>query len=316
MTDKEIQGTSKTTVTKPEVVETHNQNNSELEAVSINLPPFWIKNPITWFIQAEAVFDKGRIKSDHRKYVHLLAALPTDIIEKVLDIVQNPPDIELYNSLKSAIIKRCTISEEKRIKTLLYDAEMGDKIPSEFYRYLVQLGKPSASSGKQLIRNIWTQRIPKSLEIAILTMKEKPIEELIEIADQIYEAMNKSSVNTITEPQPSCSGIRSHEQIYENVYNINKNKNSEITELRKEINELKEMVTKLTTRGSRSPFRSATHFRRRSSSHNRRNSQKRHGTKQICWYHSTYGNKAKKCYGPCPFQSSATPKQQNDNLKN
>ncbi|XP_049287541.1 lipase 1-like [Anopheles funestus] len=136
---------------------------------SVKLPPFWTSSPNTWFIQAEAQFENAGTKLDRTKYAHLLTAMSPEIIEKVIDIVQNPPAQNRYTFLKDALLQRLSISEEQRISKLLYNAEMGDSSPSDFHRRLMQLAGSTEFSDKLIFR-LWLGRLPKAIEIAIISM--------------------------------------------------------------------------------------------------------------------------------------------------
>ena len=76
-------------------------DNLELENVSrLRLPPFWSSNPEIWFTQIECQFNLSRIHNEKTKYNLVITHLPTDIISTIIDIVQNPPEVDAYQSLK------------------------------------------------------------------------------------------------------------------------------------------------------------------------------------------------------------------------
>uniref|UniRef100_A0A182PWQ5 Uncharacterized protein n=1 Tax=Anopheles epiroticus TaxID=199890 RepID=A0A182PWQ5_9DIPT len=54
-------------------------------------------------------------------------------------------EAEFEVSNVNQLLERCTISEEQRISQLLYHVEMGDRSPSDFYRYMGQLAGNSAN---------------------------------------------------------------------------------------------------------------------------------------------------------------------------
>lgn len=98
------QGNANPTATTPPV-----------HAISLKLPQFWTNSPATWFVQAEAQFSISKISADNNRYYHVLASLPQDVIESIIDFVQAPPEAELYEGIKKLLVQRHSLSEEKRI---------------------------------------------------------------------------------------------------------------------------------------------------------------------------------------------------------
>lgn len=165
-----------------------------INAISIKLPPFWPDSAEPWFIIAEAQFNLNRISSENTKYTHLLTALPADIIQNNLDLIQNPTDpARLYSNFKKNIIARLSPSEEQRISKVLYHTEIGDKRPSEFYRHLIQLVGRSDELGSRVIKKLFVDRLPKSIQRALIPLEKLPLNEQLEIADKLWEAENFNS---------------------------------------------------------------------------------------------------------------------------
>ncbi|KFB35282.1 uncharacterized protein LOC100888426 [Anopheles sinensis] len=98
--------------TKPPPSLSTSSSSSVPEITSIRLPSFWANSPNSWFIQAEALFENGLIRSERSKYSHLLASMPPEVLEKVIDIIQTPPDENRYTYLKTVLLERLSASEE------------------------------------------------------------------------------------------------------------------------------------------------------------------------------------------------------------
>jgi len=74
--------------------------------------------------QIEAQFVCKGITKDNLKYYHALQALDTDVVAEVNDFTTNPPQYGKYEAFKTRILHIFQDSEEKRLKTLLYQAEL------------------------------------------------------------------------------------------------------------------------------------------------------------------------------------------------
>ena len=68
---------------------TVNQADS-LSAVSLKLPVFWPDSCESWFINAESQFHLKNITSSVTKFHHVVASLPQNEINNVVDLIRNP----------------------------------------------------------------------------------------------------------------------------------------------------------------------------------------------------------------------------------
>lgn len=238
--------------------------------------------PDGWFIQAEAQFDVTHIRSENTKYAHLLASLTPDSLDKVIDVVRAPPDENRYTVLKHALLTRLSASEEQRIGKLLYHAEMGDSSPSEFHRRLTQLAGSSTDVSERLVKRLWLGRLPKAIEIAVISLGERDIQEILGIADKIHEASKGVSVN-------ECVG------------NPVDSQSTELASLRSEIRELKDQIKNLALSEDRGRSRGRSDRRNRKFSRGRSNNRSQ-SEKRKCWYHNRFGSAATKCVAPCSFK--------------
>ena len=135
---------------------------------------------------------------------------------------------------------------------------------------------------EDLVRTFWFRRLPQSLYIALTSIGDKPIDDILDIADRIYEATgpNVSSLQNT----PSTSSQRPSNPILENI------------EAR--LASMESKFKNFSFRRDRSPRQRSRshHFNRRPRSGSRRRFIDKEG---VCFYHSNFGNAARKCYLPC-----------------
>ena len=62
---------------------------------------------------------------------HTLSALPTDVLSQVSQAIYKAPVDELYATLKSAVIRLLSGSQERRLQQLSSQTELGDRTPSQ-----------------------------------------------------------------------------------------------------------------------------------------------------------------------------------------
>ncbi|XP_022825473.1 uncharacterized protein LOC111355679 [Spodoptera litura] len=181
-------------------------------------------------------------------------------------------------------MKRLSASQEKRIQQLLCHEELGDRKPSQFLRHLQSLAGPSGAT--DFVKSIWTNRLPQNIQTVIASqITELQVEQLANIADRVYEIAP-------TTPQVASTSTRASD-----------------TDLARTVTELTKQVAALTLQMNR---RGRDHSRSRSRYHrsahrryDRSNSRLRQPPPNHphCFYHYTYGDKAKNCKEPCTYKS-------------
>lgn len=284
-----------------------NQNqNKQVLAYSVKLPPFWATQPEVWFYQVETQFSLAKISSDRTKYDYIIASLPADILSVIFDVVKNPPDSNLYTNLKNKIIQRLTSSEEKRLDVLLSNIEVGDRKPSEFYRDMMALAGGSSMVSQELLLKLWKRHLPKPISLAITTTGKSQTDEILDIADKIwdtYKTSDISSVNvnpTITKKDSLSENLLKSfsdlslkcSQTLETLAKKNYEIQIKVETLQSEISSLKQNSTNQNQNFSNSHNNCYCRSRSRSRSRSRFDSDV-----PICYYHKRFKEKANKCSG-------------------
>lgn len=272
----------------------------ELAATSIKLPNFWTACPLAWFAQAEAQFNTKNIRLDITKFEYVITSLPQEVILSVLDIIQNPPQQNAYSVLKQALIDRHSISEERRLEELLSEAELGDRKPSEFYRYLELLAGTSATVGSELLRKLWLRKLPQTINIALVASGKQDKQELIDIADKIWNVSHVQQISSTT--------YKNNDNM-EDFIKAFTTMSTKYDMLQNEIISFKNIIQNLNL-NDRGRSTSRDSYNRRNNNNNKRSrsrSQRQFNEKgPLCWYHFNFGEKALKCITPCTSNTNKT----------
>lgn len=265
---------------------------STVESIkTVKIPPFWQSDPTLWFTQVEAQFHTCNIKTDSTKYYTVIAALDCSVLQQVSDLLRNPPDTKKYETLKEHLISVFADSDEKRLKKLLTELELGDQRPSQLLRYMKTLAAEKVS--ESLLKTLWLQRMPTQVQMVLSASEGVELTKMAEIADKIVqvslnglEASNIASVACAQEPARS-------NQIPPSIPTAG----HEIALLQQQIGTLTKMVEELRMERGRPKFRPRTHARSRS----RPRTPSNNGD---CFYHRRFGAKARKCTSPCSYNTS------------
>ena len=268
---------------------------------NIKIPPFWANDPPVWFAQVEAQFKTKSISAEGTKFAHVISSLQPEIATEVRDLIIDPPKHNPYTRLKEALIKRTSVSEQKRLNQLLGGEELGNRTPSQFLRRLQQLAGDKKLES-DIIKQLFLQRLPMNVQLILSSSSDKTdIEELAALADRIVEVAAPLTVSTMkstqsAEPKTSPSSQSSP---------ASSNVSDDVQRLTAQVAQLTAQVQRLTTSMQRQ--RSRSRGRNRSSeSGSRQNSPSPSPHQGECWYHRRFGEKAHKCTKPCTYSSQST----------
>lgn len=251
-------------------------NRHEINRVAIKIPPFWKANPALWFCQLEAQFKTSGITQDETKYNSVVAAIESEILAQVSDLILDPPDNDKYDTLKKRLQDCFTDSETCRIQKLLNTVQLADSRPTQLLRRMRELAGNKGS--EEFIRSLWLQRLPTNVQ-QILSISTDELVKLATMVDKIMEVPNNNHIQSV-QAQASTSS----EGMVQNLA-------AQIEALSKQIEHM-----------SRSTNKSSNKSR------NNSRSKSRSARDGKCWYHNRYQEKAKKCVQPCNFQNAKNAK--------
>ena len=244
-------------------------------AVSIKLPPFWPADPEVWFAQVEAQFTTKGITSQRTKFDYIISSLSPEFATEVRDLLLKPPDTDPYNTLKTQLIKRTAASTQRKLQQLISGEELGDRKPTQLLRRMQQLlgdQLGATADSNTFLRELFLQRLPSNVRMVLASADPATeLEKLADLADKVMEVATQT-IAAVSD-------------------------DSEVKKLRQEVAHLTELVTSLNTHtGHRSRSRSRSTPRHPDSPAPLLPPQE-----SLCWYHSTFGEGARKCRKPCAW---------------
>lgn len=237
-----------------------------VDRVAIRLPPFWPADPQLWFCQIENQFAIAGLTSDDTKFGYVAGNLDQKYAVEVRDILLDPPAANKYDRLKAQLIARLSPSQSQKTKQLLETEEMGDRKPSQFLRHLKSLAGPDIPDS--VVRTLWLGRLPASVQPIMATQRNQELDEAADLADSVYEATSK---NSLTPPR--------------------------VTAMENMMDQLKRTVKQAVQQ----EVNSATRPGLRSTPHKK---HPRPNQSDVCWYHTKFGRRARKCQAPCKYSEN------------
>ncbi|GBM31072.1 hypothetical protein AVEN_46502-1 [Araneus ventricosus] len=115
-------------------------SNAGCYRVAVRVPSFWTNNSKLFFIQLEASFRLADVTVEQTKIDYLVAALDPETLSHATDIVCEPPP-QPCTALKIRLLTQFQISQNKNLKTLIEDLELGDRSPSVLLRQMRDLSQ-------------------------------------------------------------------------------------------------------------------------------------------------------------------------------
>ncbi|XP_060806483.1 uncharacterized protein LOC132903130 [Amyelois transitella] len=174
----------------------------EMAQVSINsrIPEFWKDHPRVWFIRLEAVLASQKL-SDATRYDIVVAKLEKYVITQVSDLLVKPPETEKFAAQKERLLEIYEESEERQIKKLISDIELGDQKPSQLLRRMKDL--PGQKIPDDTLRIFWQGHLPASVRGILAVTESKDLNILASVVDKIMES--HGSENCASEVRASTS---------------------------------------------------------------------------------------------------------------
>ncbi|GBM80312.1 hypothetical protein AVEN_188237-1 [Araneus ventricosus] len=157
--------------------------------VAVRVPAFWANNVKLYFPQIEANFRIAGIVSEQTKFDTLVAALDpypyTHItLTHISDLLYTPPKDNPYTALKNRLLSEFDFSQNKKIRALLEDLDLGDRKPSLLLRQMQELSEGLVDDA--FLKNLWLNRLPVNIR-TILSISSESLSKLAEMADRMYE---------------------------------------------------------------------------------------------------------------------------------
>ena len=161
-----------------------------------NLPKFRIatfyaSDVELWFNQIETQFALHQINDDDERYNLTCAALSGEIASDVRDVLLQPFRSNKYDSLKAILIERRGLTTPERVNKVISGEKIGNDIPSRFLRRLQKTAGfgTKAVVGKAVIRQAFIRQMPASIRAHLATQPDSAtLESLAVLADRALAA--------------------------------------------------------------------------------------------------------------------------------
>ena len=309
-----------------------------------NLPKFRIatfyaSDVELWFNQIETQFAFHQINDDDERYSLTCASLSGEVASDVRDVLLQPFRSHKYKSLKAILIERRGLTTTERVNKVISGEKIGTDIPSRFLRRLQKAAGsgPRAVVGKAVIRQAFIRQMPASIRTHLVTQPDSAtLESLAVLADRALAAEED-----VEESKPGVAEIKVEETtklvgLLEDLSRRIKKLETVTTSERKRNKGRGRVNNNYAPAPAFAPNVQASGFVNNQPGHYRNeqnnappfvpltNAQQNvrpfapppqtpqnnvaqptdTATAQVCYYHQTYGEKARLCSEPCQIRSA------------
>ena len=238
----------------------------------MKLHEFSTVHPKTWFTYFENAVKGRNITEERDLYYLLFEHLPIETIAEIEGQIALTPT---YRLLKQALIDKYAVPQKENLRKLFRGVAIEDRSPSQLLRHIQSLIGPYHMD-EELVKQMWMDQLPPSVKTFMAVSIDDSLQRLATVADRVYEC------HTSTTTHNAIS--------------------------RGDIRQLSSQMTKECTLADNDKYKSRHQTRSHSRSRRRsRSKSKAVGPNGICWYHQTFGNKARKCVMPCSYKKPVDP---------
>ena len=196
--------------------------------------------------------------SDQSKFSFALAHIDATNPGEIADLISNPPDKDRYETLRTEMVRRLSMTRSNQMQQLFEREEIGDRTPSQLLRHMRKLAGESVTD--EFLKTMWLSRLSQAIR-TVTSALDVPLDQLATAADKINDTMPKAAA--------LCANT---DRTQENVLQIaTTSRDPEKDEMRWEWREFCSQMTKIMKAFARTSVRQTA--RARSKSRQRRRSK-------------------------------------------
>ena len=181
-------------------------------AVALKLPPFYTQNAQFWFVFIESQFHLKNITADDTKFSYVVTSLSEEVAMRVMPAIQNPPDTDKYNFLKTKLLKEFSLTDTERAAALLDLPGMGDLKPTQLLTKMVSLLPDGVEAGF-LFRELFLRQLPSDVRTHLIDKGSLSLEDLATEADKFFTSASLR-VAAVRPRRPDATNTRRDKLCY------------------------------------------------------------------------------------------------------
>lgn len=151
----------------------------------VNLGEFWPQAPNAWFAAAELKFEVAGIHSERERFAHTVGAMGFNTLRHVMDLVERPPQVQPYTTLKGRLVLAHDLSPVQKAAKLLQLPTTSDCRPSEILASLLEFCPPGEEN-TAIFRATFTTRLSPNIQVHLAGSEMVDLKQLALAADRLW----------------------------------------------------------------------------------------------------------------------------------
>ena len=158
----------------------------------VKLPPFWPKDPASWFTLAESIFNRHNVVDSRLRFDLVLPALPEEAIEQIRGVLRTVDHLDRpYVDLKARLLRLLTPKPADMCLKLINGGELSDRRPTQLIETMLALLPPGADENI-LFKTLYVTKLPREVRSHVLAHgMHLDSREMADLADDLWCGMNE-----------------------------------------------------------------------------------------------------------------------------
>jgi hypothetical protein len=186
---------------------------------NVKLSPFWPQAPVAWFAQAECIFPTKHVTDSFDKYCHLMASLSPESVRLVMDVVEVPATVNLYEIMKERLLSHLQLSTYERLDQLFTMPGLGSRKPSAMLAAMVELC-PRGEENMRTFAGLFLHCLPRELRILLAHEDLRDLKQLAARADVLHTHHKGGAVNVVNVEVYAEDNAEIYAEIYSEVNSV------------------------------------------------------------------------------------------------
>jgi hypothetical protein len=157
----------------------------------VRLPAFWPSNPAAWFANADGQFALRGIADERVKYYNALTALPENTVNLIADFVEGELPADAYTQLRLRLNAAHQLTDYQKVEQLHSLPPLGGRKPSELLAEMVRLC-PRGHEDSVFFIYAFLHRLPRELRVHLTDVDHADRRALAMKADDLWAHSAKS----------------------------------------------------------------------------------------------------------------------------
>ena len=132
---------------------------------TVKLPEFWPDNTDLWFVRADAQFRMKKVTVEQTKFDHVITMLDSKTAAQVMDILVSPPD-QPYTVLKARLTKTFALTTSEKASRILDMDGLGDRTPTQCLTIMLNW-VPAEEAPGFLFREQFLRQLPVQVRTSL-----------------------------------------------------------------------------------------------------------------------------------------------------